>query len=72
MDLNELRNKIDTIDTELVRLFSERMEIAGMVADYKKANNLCSRQRTGNLKGCCRKSRAGNGELYPSAVFHDV
>ena len=39
MDLNELRNKIDTIDTELVRLFSERMEIAGMVADYKKANN---------------------------------
>lgn len=39
MDLNELRNKIDTIDTELVRLFSERMEIAGMVADYKIANN---------------------------------
>lgn len=39
MDLNELRNKIDDIDTELVRLFSERMEIAGQVADYKKANN---------------------------------
>ena len=39
MDLNELRNKIDTIDTELVRLFTERMKIAGQVADYKKANN---------------------------------
>ena len=39
MDLNELRNKIDAIDTELVRLFSERMEISGQVADYKKATN---------------------------------
>lgn len=39
MDLNELRNKIDKIDSELVRLFGERMEIAGQVADYKKANN---------------------------------
>ena len=39
MDLNELRNKIDNIDTELVRLFTERMDIAGQVADYKKANN---------------------------------
>ena len=39
MDLNELRTKIDDIDTELVRLFTERMQIAGQVADYKKANN---------------------------------
>ena len=39
MDLNELRTKIDAIDTELVRLFTERMEISGQVADYKKANN---------------------------------
>lgn len=39
MDLNELRNKIDAIDTELVRLFTERMEISGKVADYKKENN---------------------------------
>ncbi len=40
MDLNELRGKIDAIDTELVRLFSERMDIAAQVADYKKENNL--------------------------------
>ena len=39
MDLNELRTKFDAIDTELVRLFTERMEISGQVADYKKANN---------------------------------
>ena len=40
MDLNELRIKIDKIDTELVRLFTERMDIAAQVADYKKQNNL--------------------------------
>ena len=40
MDLTELRDKIDAIDTELVRLFTERMDIAAKVADYKKENNL--------------------------------
>ncbi len=40
MDLNELREQIDTIDSELVRLFTARMEIAAKVADYKKANNM--------------------------------
>lgn len=40
MDLNELRDKIDSIDTDLVRLFTERMSIAAQVADFKKENNL--------------------------------
>ena len=40
MDLNELRNKIDDIDTELVRLFTARMDVAAQVADYKKQNNM--------------------------------
>ncbi len=40
MDLNELRNRIDSIDEELVRLFTQRMDIAAQVADYKKEQNL--------------------------------
>ncbi len=40
MDLNMLREQIDSIDSELVRLFTERMEIAAKVADYKKENNM--------------------------------
>ena len=40
MELPELREKIDAIDTELVRLFTARMDIAAQVADYKRANNL--------------------------------
>lgn len=40
MDLKELRNNIDRIDSELVKLFQERMEIAAQVAKYKQENNL--------------------------------
>lgn len=40
MDLNELRNQIDSIDQELVKLFGQRMEVAAQIADYKKANSI--------------------------------
>ncbi len=40
MDLKEIRNRIDDIDTELVRLFKERMEVVSDVAAYKRANGL--------------------------------
>lgn len=40
MDLNELRNKIDGIDKELVRLFAERMETAAAVGKYKLENGV--------------------------------
>ncbi len=40
MDLNELRNDINRIDGDILNLFLQRMELAGQVADYKRANNL--------------------------------
>ena len=40
MDLTELRKEIDQIDSDIVRLFTQRMNIAAQVADYKKDNNL--------------------------------
>ena len=40
MDLTEIRQEIDGIDRELVRLFCARMNLSAQVADYKKANNL--------------------------------
>ncbi len=40
MDLKELRNEIDLIDDELVRLFAQRMEVSARIADYKKENGL--------------------------------
>ena len=40
MDIKELRNEIDSIDEELVKLFCRRMDVAAQVADYKHENNL--------------------------------
>ena len=39
-ELKTYRNKIDEIDTKLVELFEERMEIVLKIADYKKENNI--------------------------------
>lgn len=35
MDLLELRNQIDEIDSHIVKLYEERMEISKQVAEYK-------------------------------------
>jgi len=40
MDLKEIRNEIDAIDEELVKLFEKRMETVRRVAEYKAENNL--------------------------------
>ena len=40
MDIKELRTKIDAVDEQLVNLYTERMKLAGQVAEYKKANNM--------------------------------
>ena len=40
MDLKEIRNEIDAIDGELVKLFEKRMETVRRVAEYKMENNL--------------------------------
>lgn len=39
-DLNEIRQNIDKVDNQLVKLFLERMDVAGQIADYKRENNL--------------------------------
>ena len=40
MDINTLRDEIDQIDDQLVKLFTQRMDVAAQIADYKKENNL--------------------------------
>ena len=40
MELKDIREQIDSIDDQLVRLFVNRMELSAQVADYKKANHL--------------------------------
>jgi len=40
MDITELRNEIDQIDDQLVKLFVQRMEVSEQVAQYKRERNL--------------------------------
>ncbi len=40
MDINELRNKIDGIDSQITSLFEERMKVCEDVAKYKTENKL--------------------------------
>ena len=50
MNLDELRQRIDGIDSEMCRLFAERMQVVTDIARYKKENNMVvyhpSRART--------------------------
>jgi chorismate mutase/prephenate dehydratase len=39
-DLSEIRDRIDTIDDDIVKLFQERMAATNAVAEYKRANGL--------------------------------
>ena len=40
MDLKEYRQRIDEIDDGILRLFTERMELAAGIAAYKRENDL--------------------------------
>ncbi|MCL2812556.1 MAG: chorismate mutase [Clostridia bacterium] len=39
-DLIALRNGIDQVDAQIIRLFAQRMELARRVGEYKRARNL--------------------------------
>ncbi len=40
MDLNELREKIDAVDRQLIALLEQRLDVAAQIAAYKKAHGL--------------------------------
>ena len=40
MTIEELRKEIDRIDNEMIRLYSERMETARKIGQYKRENHL--------------------------------
>ncbi len=40
MNLDECRQEIDKINSEILELFLQRMEVSAEIADYKKKNNL--------------------------------
>lgn len=71
MELTELRERIDRIDADLVRLFTERMALSGQVAGYKKEHNLpaldASRERQ---KLAAVRAAAGEQFAQPASVLY--
>ncbi len=61
MDLNELRDKIDAADEQILKLFADRMEICRQVADYKKENGI-SIMQSGRENQILDKIRANSPE----------
>ena len=75
MDLKDYRNEIDKIDSELVRLFQERMDIAAHIAEYKKEHNLPilqparEREKLMELSGQCREDLQSYLRVLYSLLF---
>ena len=46
MDLKQLRDGIDDIDSQILTLFMKRMELCKGVAEYKKEHNYQNSKRT--------------------------
>ena len=40
MDLDRIREKIDSIDEEILKLLARRFDLCGEISDYKNNNNL--------------------------------
>ena len=71
MDLQSLRQRIDEIDDDIVRLFQQRMDVSAEIAQYKRQNNMPvfdpERERQKLYDVCCKVNedrKAYVSELY--------
>lgn len=74
MDLKELRGQIDSIDKELLELYSKRMELCLKVAEYKAKNNVGVMQ-SGREKEILDRVKALSPEKFSTGaevLFTDI
>ena len=67
MELKNYRDKLDSIDAQLVALFCERMDTVRAIAEYKKANDLPIRAPGREKEILDRVSALSGAELSPYA-----
>ena len=67
MDLRDIRNRIDEIDTALVDLLVKRMEITKEVADYKRKNGIPVLDRERELAVLEKRAQQA-GDVYSSYI----
>lgn len=70
MELNEIRERIDTVDGQLLELFLERMHLGEAVASYKREHNLpvLSKEREREILARVQ-AQAGDMEPYAYQLF---
>ncbi|NLP27064.1 MAG: prephenate dehydratase [Clostridiales bacterium] len=74
MDLQELRNKIDKVDREILSLFIERMDLCEQVAQYKIENSLPVFQgnREQDIINNIKKNTPDNLKSGAVALFYNI
>ena len=74
MDLKSLRNDIDKIDSELIKLFQERMELSAKVGMYKQENNLpiFSKEREREVLNSVTASVKPEIEGYAKTLYETI
>ena len=73
MDLKEIRNQIDEIDSQLVHLFEKRMKLSKSVAEYKIQNGLpvLNSAREDEIIASVRQKTEGI-EDYTEALYRKI
>ena len=74
MKIEELRDKIDSIDTQLVDLLKDRLNVATLIAEYKRENNLpvLDRKRERELLNKVAKYAGDEYEQETRVFFNDL
>ena len=74
MDINELRENIDKIDDEIVKLFTERMKTAEGIAAYKRENNMPVGDKIREREIIARQTRDMDDEMagYTKILFNTL
>ena len=74
IELKRCREKIDTIDLEILRLFEERMHIVKDVAGIKKANGIgiCDSSREAELISVIKAMSEDGLSEYDKALFEKI
>ena len=74
MDLKELRNEIDSIDSQLTALFERRMQIAAGVAKYKKENAIpvFDRERERAVLNAVTERMPEELQIYTKTLYQTI
>ncbi len=74
MNIKDLRNEIDSIDSQLTALFAKRMETAAKIAEYKQENNLpvFNREREREVLNSVTANVPSDFEVYTKTLYQTI